>query len=106
MARHVLLAFSGARDEPGAAEALERWYAEVHLPEIAADPEVLSARRFRVLSGLPEGVTCPYVSIYEMETEDMDALNARMAERLSPIHPALDRAGTVNVLVVAEEDGG
>jgi len=100
MARHIWLAFSGAVAGEGKAEALEDWYAKVHLPEIAADPEVLSARRYKVLGGLPEGVTCPHVSIYEIETDDMDALNARMAERLSPIHEALDRETTVNVLVV------
>jgi len=104
MARHILLAFSGAKPGDGNAQALEEWYREVHLPEIAADPEVLSAKRYKVLGGLPEGVSCPYVSIYEMETDDMDALNARMAERLSPIHEALDRETTVNVLVVEETE--
>lgn len=105
MASHVLLAFSGAVEGEGNAEALEEWYRTVHLPEIAADPEVLSARRFKVVSGAPQGVTCPWVSIYEFETGDMDALNARMAERLSPIHPALDRETTVNVLVVEDVEG-
>jgi len=105
MARHVLLAFSGATDGPGNAEALERWYAEVHLPEILADEEVLSARRYKVLDGSPPGIACSHVSIYEMETQDMEALNRRMAERLSPIHPALDRDRTENILVVEDTCG-
>jgi len=100
MAKHVLLAFSGATGGPEEAEALERWYAEVHLPEILADDEVLSARRYKVVSGSPPGIACSHVSIYEMETDDMDGLNARMAKRLSPLHPALDREKTVNILVV------
>jgi len=100
MARYVMLAFSGPTDGPGDAEALEQWYETVHLPEMLADDEVLSARRYKVLSGAPPGVECPYVSIYEMETEDMDALMKRQIANGSGFHPALDRTGTVNILTV------
>lgn len=100
MARYVMLAFSGPTDGQGDAEALEHWYETVHLPEILADEEVVSARRYKVVSGAPPGVQCPYVSIYEMDTDDMEALTQRQLKNISGFHPALDRSSTVNILTV------
>ncbi len=99
MARYLLLAFSGATEGPGNEEALEEWYKNVHIPELLADEEMISAQRYKVVQGAPDGIECPYVTVYEMETEDMDALNQRQMKSISPLHPALDRSRTVNILV-------
>lgn len=101
MARYLMLAFNGPNAGEGNAEALESWYETEHIPEIHADPEVLTARRYQIVGGnLPGMDAWPGVSVYEMETDDIDALNRRMAERLGPVHPAMDRARSATVLAI------
>lgn len=107
MARYIMLAFNGALPGDGNAEALEDWYANDHIPGIHADDEVLTARRYKIAGGnLPGMEAWPYVSVYEMETDDMEALNRRMAERLGPIHSAQDlsRSATVLAIKILGED--
>jgi hypothetical protein len=101
MAKYIMLAFNGAIDGDGNAEALEAWYAGDHLPGIHADPEVQTARRYKIAGGnLPGMEAWPYVSVYEMETDDMDALNQRLAESLGPVHPSMDRSRSATVLAI------
>jgi len=45
-------------------EAFNRWYNEEHVPLLAKVPGVLSARRFRALSGTPK-----YVALYDLADE-------------------------------------
>jgi hypothetical protein len=96
-----MLAFNGAIPGEGNAEALEEWYATDHIPGIHADHEVLTARRYKIAGGnLPGMDAWPYVSVYEMETDDMEALNQRLAERLGPVHPNMDRSRSATVLAI------
>jgi hypothetical protein len=46
-----------------------RWYDEVHLPEMTAIDGIVSARRFA-----PVGKDGPYVAIYELEGEDLEQI--------------------------------
>lgn len=48
----------------GAEEAFNRWYDDVHLPEVLACPGFLSARRYECTDGQPR-----YLAIYELEDE-------------------------------------
>ena len=101
MARYLMLAFNGATPGEGDAETLEEWYRDDHLPGIHADEEVLTARRYQIVQGnLPGMDAWPYVSVYEMETDDMAALNQRLQERLGDIHPTLDRSRSATVLAI------
>jgi len=101
MPKYLLLAFNGPNDGPGDAEALENWYADFHLPGIQEDDEVLTARRYRIESGnLPGMENWPSVSVYEMETDDMEALTKRIRGRLGDIHPSMDRTRSASVLAV------
>jgi hypothetical protein len=96
-----MLAFNGAIPGEGNAEALEEWYETDHIPGIHADDEVLTARRYKIAGGnLPGMDAWPYVSVYEMETDDMEALNQRLAERLGPVHPSMDRSRSATVLAI------
>ncbi|WP_436791821.1 hypothetical protein [Yinghuangia sp. YIM S10712] len=45
------------------------WYQNTHLPEMAALPGVVSARRFAPTNG--KG---PFVTLYELEADDLDAI--------------------------------
>lgn len=107
MAKYLMLALNGPTGGKDDAETLERWYRDEHLPGIHADDEVLTARRYRVVHGnLPGMEIWPHVSVYEIETDDIEALNKRIQHRLGPPHPTLDqsRSATVLALKVSGED--
>ena len=50
------------------------WYQHVHLHEVVALPGFTSARRFRRARSLVAGDTYPYLAVYEIETDDIDAV--------------------------------
>jgi hypothetical protein len=54
---------------PDRVDEYNRWYDEVHLPEIVAVDGVVSAKRFAPLQD--DG---PYVALYEIEADDLDAV--------------------------------
>lgn len=49
------------------------WYDEIHLKELVALDGIVSARRLRPVNG--EG---PYVALYEIEGDDLEAVLANM----------------------------
>jgi hypothetical protein len=51
------------------------WYNDTHLAEICSVEGIVSARRFAPTDG--QG---PFVSIYELDCDDLDAVVARMSE--------------------------
>lgn len=60
---------------PERTDAYNRWYNEVHIPDVLRVPGFLSARRYAPVDG--EG---PFVAIYEIEGDDLQAVFARLAE--------------------------
>lgn len=75
MPRYKMVVYS--RPTPGREDEYNDWYQNVHLRELVALPGFKSARRFRHARNLVEGDAYPYMSIYEIETDDIDAaLNA------------------------------
>lgn len=50
------------------------WYKNVHLPDLMTIPGFKSAQRFRLSGGLGEYKTYPYLAIYEIETDDLEAV--------------------------------
>lgn len=50
------------------------WYDEVHLPELVAIDGIVSARRLRPVNG--EG---PYLALYEIEGDDLQAVLQSMS---------------------------
>jgi ABC-type sugar transport system ATPase subunit len=50
------------------------WYQNVHLGEMVALPGFTSAQRFRLARSLVEGAAPPYLAVYEIETDDVDAV--------------------------------
>lgn len=75
MTRAVYLVFTNPRspDEEG---IYNQFYDETHIPEVCATPGFISARRFRLSTvRTPTGVLAQrgYVTIYEIETHDLNA---------------------------------
>jgi hypothetical protein len=62
------------------------WYDNVHLADVCAVPGVLSARRFvrsetRSVLDAPVAGGQRYLAVYEIETDDPDAVEREMGER-------------------------
>src|SRR3546814_10474611 len=81
MARYLMLALNGPTDGEGDEAAYQRWYDDVHLPAFKAIDAVRSARRYKVLRGkLPGMEAWPFVTAYEIETDDLASLSATRSE--------------------------
>lgn len=101
MARYLLLALNGPTRGDGDEEALNRWYDEVHLPAFKRIPKVKSARRYKTLRGkIPGRDLWPYVTAYEIETDDLAAVSASLQRDVSSFHPALDRESSGNLWAI------
>jgi len=101
MARHHLLAFTNP--VPGREDEFNRWYDERHVPDLLAVPGFVSARRFALTDATGQGKPdWTYLAMYELETDDPDALMAEVRARIGsgaiPATDALDR-GTVGGLI-------
>ena len=96
-----------SRPVAGREDEYNDWYQNVHLGELVALPGFVSAQRFRYARNLVEGETYPYMSIYEVDTDDIDAVLDALrgtAERgLLTMSDAIDLTDTS--AVVYEEFG-
>lgn len=72
MARYKMVVLS--RPTEGREEEYNAWYQDVHLGELVALEGFVSARRYRRARNLAEGDTYPYLAVYEIETDDIDAV--------------------------------
>ncbi|GAB3102884.1 DUF4286 family protein [Pseudomaricurvus hydrocarbonicus] len=62
------------RPKAGREQEYNDWYQNVHLRELVAFPGITSAQRFKLSATLGEADAQPYLSIYEIETEDIDSV--------------------------------
>lgn len=58
----------------GREEEYNDWYQNFHLAQVVNIKDVKSAQRFRLARKLMEGEAHPYAAIYEIETDDIDAV--------------------------------
>ena len=108
MARHVLLALVNA--QPGHEDEFNRWYEERHLDDVLSIPGFVAARRYEAadaqLTGKPAHA---YLTIYEIETDDIDAAVKRLLEaapRMS-LSDSMDMSGGLSlVYTMTSERGG
>ena len=80
MAKYVMIAQSAAKE--GRDEEYSAWYDATHLPEICSLPGVISGRR---LQATPIAMPTPgakYITLYEIETDDIGAVMAEMGRRV------------------------
>jgi hypothetical protein len=84
---------------PEEAADYHKWYDETHVPEILAIEGFVSARRFQ-----PFGGDGPFVAIYEIDTDDLEAARARLTEATrsgvnsTPVGVSFDPPPTVRYL--------
>ncbi len=76
--RYKMVVFSNPT--PGREEEYNAWYQDTHLGDLVALDGIHSARRFRFARSLKEGDAHAYMSIYEIETDDIDAVLAQLGE--------------------------
>ena len=92
MARFAMMVQSKAH--PGQEDEYNRWYDDVHLPELLQIPGVLSGTRYSALdTGMFPGPDAPYMAVYEIEADDAQSFLANFAKRSSegsPVSPAMD----------------
>lgn len=63
-----------SRPTPGRDAQYNQWYDEVHLGEMLALKGFKCAQRFRHARTLGERDSYPYAAIYDIETDDIDAV--------------------------------
>ena len=98
MAKYLLLALNGPTQGDGDEEAFNRWYEEEHIRDFKAIEGIRSARRYKVFRGnLPGMEAWPYVTAYEIETDDMAALSKRLGTEVRPAASVLDSSRSAYV---------
>jgi len=71
--------------EPGREAEFEEWYETVHLPDLLGVEGIVAAQRFKLTGPGPQTLTrsgepavAQYLAVYELDTEDTDAVLARI----------------------------
>jgi hypothetical protein len=96
-----MLALNGPTAGEGDEDTFNKWYDEVHLPDFKAIDAIKVARRYKVTRGnLPGLEVWPYLAAYEIVTDDIAAVSARLAKELRPFHPTLDRSRSAHVWAI------
>jgi hypothetical protein len=90
---------------PDREQEYNTWYDEVHIPELLAFDGFVSARRLRPIDG--DG---PYVALYEIEGDDLQAILDNMIANAGKLHMSdalqLDPRPIPRLLEVTIEHGG
>lgn len=82
---------------PDQEDAFNHWYDEQHIPELLEIPGMLSGQRYR----LGVGADYSYMAIYDVETDDLDALMTEMYRRVDDGEIAMSPAWSSDFLLVA-----
>lgn len=103
MARYHYVVLS--RSKPGHEEEYRQWYAEQHLPDVAREPGVVSAKLFAPEMQRVYDLDAPeYVlmTMYELETDDpqalVDKIRARAGSESMPMTDVIDKSGMVQIV--------
>lgn len=79
--KSVLVTYSEVAPEHDA--AYNRWYDDVHIPDCLKATHWLSARRYRLApphdSPANQSPVCRYLTVWELDTEDIEAAFAELA---------------------------
>ena len=76
----------------GQEDAYNHWYTEEHLPDCLAIPGYVRATRYRAFPGLDRTVEQEYLSLYELEVPNVEALEKISAEHMRRIADGVMRA--------------
>jgi hypothetical protein len=79
MPKYLLIGASQATD--GRDEDYARWYDQTHIRDICALPGVSSGKRYEATEAGLTPVPARHLAIYEVETDDIDAVMAELRRR-------------------------
>lgn len=79
MAKFLFVVQTNCKDAAREAE-FNRWYDNVHLPDILENPGFISATRYEDVE--PAKGKAKYIATYEIETDDIDATMKAMRENV------------------------
>ena len=93
------------RPVPGREGDYNHWYQDVHLPQVMGIPGLVEAQRFHVERVMAGDDGLPYAAIYEIETDDIDAvlgaINAGMTSGELTMTDAVDASHSLALVVTA-----
>jgi hypothetical protein len=81
MASYRMIMLSSAL--PGRDEEYQRWYDEVHIPDMLKVPGFVAAQRFRIARNVTGKTEFPYVAIYEIEADSPEAAVGAMGAAIA-----------------------
>jgi hypothetical protein len=98
MARYTFVVLANAVE--GQDDEFNKWYDDRHLPDVLAVKGFVAAQRFKLANTDPaQEFTHRYLSLYEVETDDLDETNRGLMEATQtgnmPISESLDAAGAI-----------
>jgi hypothetical protein len=76
----------------GRENEFNKWYQNVHLPEVVSAKGFKNAQRYRLTTTL-QGNAYPYLTIYEIETDDIGKSLAEVGSRATTMSDAIDVQG-------------
>jgi hypothetical protein len=90
--------------DPDAEEEYDRWYREVHIPELLAVPGFTGARRYRIRKDLGPGESSKprYLTVYDLEARDIAEPLTAMRSRPRKPGPPLSPSTVVTVYEAVE----
>lgn len=101
MARYTMIALS--YPVQGREAEFNTWYQDTHLPEVVAFPGVTCGQRYRLTLNFTPPEAAPYLAVYDIETNDLNAMLQAMKARGGMASPALDVGKST--LMIYEEFG-
>jgi hypothetical protein len=77
MAKYIMVV--GTSPAAGQEAEFNKWYDEIHIPEVCEIPGITGAKRFASDPSAPG--ERPYLAIYDLETDDPSAVMAELTRR-------------------------
>ena len=91
MARYVLVVH--AQHVEGREEEFTEWYDNVHIPAVLEFDGFVSAQRYRLVDApTPRNEDRKTMVIYEIETDDLEAMSARARGAKLPVTEAIQQS--------------
>jgi hypothetical protein len=105
MLQYKMLVLSGPAQ--GRDGGYSDWYDRVYIPQVMAQDGFASARRFRLAEKLTDGKAAPWAAIYDFETDDLNAMLAKMNRVMEAREVALSEHLDINSasVLIYEEMG-
>ena len=104
MARYTYVVHTNPSE--GQEQEYNRWYDEVHIPEVLQVPGFVSASRLAIAQPDAEA-PYRYLALYEMETNDLEATMAELMSRAgTPAMPISDSMNAEAVRTIVADQLG